>query len=78
LEASEAELLRLHPDWDGQYIAVASRTPSKILAVSPERHVAFEEGMKSPELLDLARREGMPPGCLLNAMFLGSSWIFDY
>jgi hypothetical protein len=71
LEAHEADVLRQHPEWENQYVAVASRTPSKIVAVAARRAAAVEEGLKSPELLALARQEGMPPGSLLTPLLLG-------
>jgi hypothetical protein len=76
LEAHKDELLRKHPDWADKYVAVASRTPSKILAISEDRSLALEEGLKSGELLEQAARDGLSSGCLINAMFLGTSWDF--
>src|SRR5262249_23185745 len=42
LEAHEAEILRLHPEWADKYVVVASRTPLKILAVAANRNHALD------------------------------------
>src|SRR5260370_39938766 len=76
-EAHEADLLREHPEWWDHFLAVCSRAPSKILAVSEYHGDAGEKGLQSPELLELAAREGVPPGCLFHIMLLGDSSLFD-
>jgi hypothetical protein len=76
LAANKAKLLQDHPDWANKYVAVSSRTPSKVLAMSEDRSEAFLEALKSAELLDLAKREGMPPGCLVNPMLLEFGWVY--
>ena len=66
-----AEILRQHPEWYGKDLAICSRTSSKILAVGDDRYQVLNEGLKSIELLAVARREGMPPGMLLTAVIVG-------
>jgi hypothetical protein len=70
LNAHQAEILQEHPDWADKYVAVASGTPSKILAVGDNRSAVIEQGLQDPELLELARREGLRPGDLLSALLL--------
>ena len=76
VRAHEQEILRDHPDWEDKYVAVAICTPSKILAVSDDRQAAFEESLRSPELLEQARREGVAPGSLVSLLILGWRWLF--
>src|SRR5580704_2770886 len=38
--ANENALMRDHPDWVGKYLAVSSRTASKVLAVSEDHYQA--------------------------------------
>lgn len=77
LEAHEAEILQRHPEWEDQYIVVASGTPSKILAVDPDRIQAMEAGVRSAELLELAQGEGVPPEWLASIFSLGTAWLFS-
>src|SRR5262245_28340670 len=78
LRAHEGEILSNHPDWADRYLAVASRTSSKILAAGDERSAVIETGLQAPELLELARREGLPPGVFLSALLLDvTSGIYD-
>jgi hypothetical protein len=72
--ANENALMRDHPDWVGMYLVVSSRTASKVLAVSEDRHQAVLDGMRAQEALDLAARQGMPVGCLITAVWLGIEW----
>ncbi len=74
LELHWGELLQAHPVWEGKYLAIASRTPSKVVAVSPERDSALHEGLRSQELLEQAAQAGLPPGHLMNVMYFGISW----
>ena len=78
-EVNDREIARQHPDWVGKYVAIASRTPSKILAVSDDRweaeQAALEEGKQSPELLEAARRAELRPGDLVCAFRLGAHWL---
>ena len=78
LNAQEGEILRQHPDWADKYLAVASRTPSKILAVGERRSEVIGQGLQSPELLELAAREGLPPGTFLSALLLDvTAGVYD-
>jgi hypothetical protein len=71
---NENALMRDHPDWVGKYLAVSSRTASKVLAVSEDHYQALVDGRQAAESIDLAAREGMPVGCLLTAVWLGIEW----
>jgi len=73
-EANEARLRREHPEWDRKFLTIASRTPSKILAVSEDRDVALDTALSSPELLAQSVQEGIPLGYLMNAVYLGVDW----
>ena len=77
LDKHEADLLLEHPDWKGQWIAVAHCTASKVVGVSPVRIAALEEGMKSKELIDAASKEHLHPGSMITAILLGES-PFDF
>jgi hypothetical protein len=68
LRAHENEILQEHPEWRDKHVAVATLTKSKIVAVAADFGDAIDEGLKSPELLEAAQREGL--------LLLGTSWIF--
>ena len=70
-EANQADLSSRYPEWKNQYVIVASRTPSKIVALDADRSVALEKGLRCPEVLTLAEHEGAPPGSLVTALLLG-------
>ncbi len=78
-EVNDREIARQHPDWIGKYVVIASRTPSKILAVADDRweavQAALEEGKQSPELLEAARRAELRPGDLVCPFRLGDHWL---
>jgi hypothetical protein len=69
------ELLLDHPAWVGRCLAVASRTASKILAVTDDPDEALHEAARSPELRELAAREGMPANWLVTPLWLAD--VFD-
>jgi hypothetical protein len=68
---NEHALMRDHPEWLDRCLAIASRTPSKVLAVADDSDQALRQAMKTQELLELAAREGMPTGCLVTPVWLG-------
>ncbi len=78
LECHEAEVLSRHPEWAGGYVVVASRTSSKVVAASPRRTSALEEALKSPEVEELALREGVKPGSVITAFVTGTArWFLE-
>jgi hypothetical protein len=78
LRTHQLQILQAHPDWADKYVAVASQTPSKILAVADERSAVIEQGLQASELLELAQREGRPPDEFLTALLLDVTWgLYD-
>jgi hypothetical protein len=71
----EQELLRQHPDWHGQCIAIASRTRSKVLAVHAESETARRLAVATPELQALAVQQHLPPGLYVTTHFLGDVYF---
>jgi hypothetical protein len=68
---NQTALMRDHPEWLDKCLAIASRTPTKVLAVSEDSEEALRRAMETPELQELAAREGMPTGCLVTPVWLG-------
>lgn len=73
LEEHSARLAAEHPQWKGQWVAVCCRTDQKLLAVADKRNLAFEQGLDSRALLELAQHEDSPPEILLTVAYLDDS-----
>lgn len=55
-----------NPSWEGKFLAIASRTGEKVLAVADDWKVAYTKGLKSLELRLLAVEERVPANVLLS------------
>lgn len=66
--AHSQELLSHHPESLGKNLAIAVCTPSKVLAVGTSRKEVLDAGLLSPELLEQASQERVPPGILVTAV----------
>jgi hypothetical protein len=77
-EANDRAIAEQHPDWIGKFVVVASRTSSKILGVCEDQLEALQIAARSPELVELAHREGLRLGDLTGAFIVGSSFLWDY
>jgi hypothetical protein len=75
LDRHEAELLQQHPDWKGQWIAVAACTSAKVVGVAADRMAALEEGMRCKELIEAASRQQMHPGSMIALYLLGEDLL---
>lgn len=75
-EANDREIARQHPDWIGKYLAIASRTPAKILAVADDPLDAIAEGTRSSELANVTCPEGLRREELVWAFRLGDNWLW--
>ncbi len=71
IQSQKDRLLQEHPDWMGQFMAVASRARPEILAVEEKWSAALEAGLRSSALVELAARERLPAGILLTVALLG-------
>jgi hypothetical protein len=69
-DAHHRELWTCHPDWHGKDLAIAACTSSKVLAVGTTRAEVLDASVRTPELLQCAQKEGVPPSILVTAVVL--------